>query len=388
MKNIVFILIILVSCSNVFSQEKRFDITVVLDDSIDSEKIFCRYNNGKDDIPVKGAFIKNLLNVKGRFYSKFISFHIEYRIDKQNSYANEFFIDNHPAKIILKFQPDEPDNVLGYKTVVNAMPIYDTVDNIFFKHLALYRIVEAQAVSDFWGKNAAQIFRNDSLRQVSNRLFKNLNTSTISFLRNHSQDYLSFWYFRKQVVESSLSLFANDKPYLKSLLDTMKTIYPKKYVESSEGQLISKLIYNLVSISDPPKLNSVAPGIKFIDINGKKIDLAEHKGRYFLLDFWASWCGPCIRELSFIKQLRNEYSKEKLEIIGISDDRGIDDLKRAILKYGINWTNVFDKNKTILNLFGVRVIPVTILINGEGIIIYDSREKEDKEQLVRLLKGM
>jgi thiol-disulfide isomerase/thioredoxin len=377
---------LLLNYTNVFSQKKEFDLTLKLDDSIDAKNISCRYYNGRDEVFINDTFINNSLRLTGRFFSRYVSFHIEYRINNGASFTNEFFIDNTPAKIDLKFQQNEPNNKLRYNTIVNAIPIYDTSKNQFFKELAFYRAIESEAVSDFWQKNAAEIFRNDSIFGISKTLFKKLNNSTISFLRKHPHDYLSFWYFRKQVVEPSLTFFAKEKPYLNSLLDTMKNIFSKKIIESAEGQLTVKHIYNVIAINDPPKLNTTSPWFKSKDITGRQFSINEYRGKYVLLDFWASWCGPCIREIPFINQLRNEYSTDKLEIIGINDDREIDDLKLAIIKYGINWTNVFDIRKKISNLFGIQAIPVTILINSEGNIIYDSRANESKTKLIELLK--
>lgn len=387
MRYFSFFLLLLSCSSQVFSQRSKFDVSIVLDSNIDETKIFCQYNNGRGEIDVKGGFANKVLNVRGKFYSKFLVFHIEYKTNHQ-SYDKEYFIGSRPAKIELGFLSSETADNVTTVLAENVIPAYDTIANEFYKNFALFRVNEGKAVADFFEKHRGEVFRNDSLREINKVLFKKLNARAILFLRKDPGNYFSFWYFRDQVIAPSLTFFAKDRGYLKNLLDSMKSIYPKKYIKSIEGRAITNKIQNLININEPPNVNTIAPVFKFTDSNGRKVNLSDCKGKYVLLDFWASWCGPCIRDLPFVKQLREEYPKNKLEIIGISDDRDISILKKAILKYQIPWENFIDKNKRVSNSFGVRAIPVKILINKNGIIVYDSRGNENKAKLVELLNSM
>lgn len=383
MRKYLFLITILVSCNKLFSQ-KRFDLTIVLNDNIDPKNITCRYYNGETDILIKDTFVNKTLVLKENFYSSFVSFHFEYRLSSTNYYTNDFFVNEKPAKIVLQLKSKEQNGWLGYKSIFNALPIYDTSANKIFKQLVHYRRKEALAVSDFWQKHGGELGENDSLAHLNRKLFKSLNIRTISFLKNYPKNYFSFWYFRTQVVEPSLTFLTKDLTYLKYLLSSMKSIYSNSYIKSAEGQ---RTVNKLSGLINPPRINSPAPLFNVKDIDGNSIRLSDYKGKYILLDFWASWCLPCIREIPFIKKIRIDNSAEKLVIIGVSDDRNVTDLKQSILKNDINWINVLDDKKQFQNHFGVIAIPVTILINKEGIIIYDSREIDDKVKLLNLLNN-
>ncbi|HEV7781845.1 MAG TPA: TlpA disulfide reductase family protein, partial [Chitinophagaceae bacterium] len=303
MKKIILFIVLLTGSAIAFSQ-KSFHLTIVLDSSINSKNITCRYYNGESDIIVKDSFVNNSLVLSDKFYSLYSSFHIEYRTDNSAYYTNDFFINEKPATISFRFRPDDPEGVLRYSKRVNAIPVYDTNTNALFKQLVAYRIKEARAVSDFWQKHGGEAYGNDSLMQLNRELFKSLNKRSISFFKKYPQNYFSFWYFRAEVVETSVTFLTKDIPYLKYLVASIKSVYPKKYTESPEGQ---RIINKLSVLVNPPRVNTRAPLFIARDINGKNTRLSDYKGKYVLLDFWASWCLPCMREIPFIKQLSNEY---------------------------------------------------------------------------------
>jgi len=97
-----------------------------------------------------------------------------------------------------------------------------------------------------------------------------------------------------------------------------------------------------------------------------------------LLDFWASWCGPCRRDFPQVKELYREYNKYGFEIIGISKDTDTTAYLRGIEKDGINlWTNILF-NEQIMKSYFVAAIPVKILIDPKGIIIGVWRGGDEK----------
>lgn len=126
-----------------------------------------------------------------------------------------------------------------------------------------------------------------------------------------------------------------------------------------------------------------APIISAADLTGKNISL-NRSNKYLLLNFWASWCGPCLSEMPFYQELVKEFPIYKLEVIGVNTDRSIIDCVKAVSEKNMHWQQVFDRDKKIVNGYGVIALPTTILIDDKGIIIY-RKEGVDTTNLHTLL---
>ena len=107
---------------------------------------------------------------------------------------------------------------------------------------------------------------------------------------------------------------------------------------------------------------------KVVDLTGKSLSLEKYRGQVVLLDFWATWCGPCIAEMPNVKATYAKFKNQKFQIIGISLDNGRAPLEAYIAKEGIAWPQYFDNGGQIANMYQVRAIPTTFLIDGEGVI--------------------
>ena len=127
------------------------------------------------------------------------------------------------------------------------------------------------------------------------------------------------------------------------------------------------------------KMKVTAVGQKFTDFEmqtpeGKTVKLSDYagKGKVVLVDFWASWCGPCRREMPNLVEAYELYQKKNFEIVGVSLDRNGDDWKKAIKDLHITWPQMSDLkywNCEGAKLYAVSSIPHTVLIDGEGTII-------------------
>tara|TARA_R110002049_G_scaffold130835_2_gene289376 strand:- start:11366 stop:12541 length:1176 start_codon:yes stop_codon:yes gene_type:complete len=179
--------------------------------------------------------------------------------------------------------------------------------------------------------------------------------------------------FAIEKPNSYLSAYFIDKYYFRSMpLDSAEFYY------NSFNSIVKNSLYGqeLKLMIDKSKISvrsgDLAPNFISTDLYGNEISLEAFRGKYVLLDFWASWCGPCRKANPSLKKLYRTYHKMGLEIIGLSSDKNVDDWKKAIEKDGIDmWHHIFSgKNKIEINTeYNIGAIPAYILIDRNGYII-------------------
>lgn len=129
-----------------------------------------------------------------------------------------------------------------------------------------------------------------------------------------------------------------------------------------------------------------APGSKFTDLEEADLDGKLHKlseyvgnGKYVLIDFWASWCGPCRAEMPNVKAAYEKYHAKGFEIVGLSFDQKKDAWEKAIKDMGLNWIHLSDLKgwQTVASdAYGVKSIPASVLVGPDGVIVAEGLRGE------------
>jgi peroxiredoxin len=126
------------------------------------------------------------------------------------------------------------------------------------------------------------------------------------------------------------------------------------------------------------------------DLNGKTVSLSEFKGKVVLLDFWASWCGPCRHNNPRLVKLYNKFHDKGFEIYGVSLDEDTKSWKKAVRNDKLNWVQVIDDkgwDAVSIATYGINFIPSSFLIDRDGVIRTINAEGSELESSVKdLLK--
>ena len=134
-----------------------------------------------------------------------------------------------------------------------------------------------------------------------------------------------------------------------------------------------------------------APAFKVDTLEGKPLSLADYKNKVILLNFWATWCGPCRSEIPDLVELQNKY-KDQLQVIGlVVDDDDEDAVKKFAEKYGINYPIAIATEELLTEYGGIPALPTSFVLDGEGRVVQKHEGLRDPvlyEVEIRSLLGM
>lgn len=175
---------------------------------------------------------------------------------------------------------------------------------------------------------------------------------------------------------ASLYLLAMDsKEYNVTELETIYNSLSDKYKNTRPAKGLVAKIESLKVIRD----GGPAPDFTKTDINGKRVSLSEFRGKYVLIDFWGSWCGPCRAANPHLKELYAKYASKGFEIVGVASEKvsGQEQAekmwKAAVEKDGLTWTNLLNNElnmqQDVTALYSVEGYPTQILLDQQGKIV-------------------
>ena len=146
-----------------------------------------------------------------------------------------------------------------------------------------------------------------------------------------------------------------------------------------------------VAKQEPANETIPAPAFALKDLRGRSVRLDERKGQVLLLNFWATWCAPCLAEVPYLLKLQKEYGSRGLQIIGITfppTDRA--KVLRMVRRFKIKYTVLFGSDKTASDYGVGEALPTTIVVDREGKIharILGTLEPEEFNEKIKPLMG-
>lgn len=240
---------------------------------------------------------------------------------------------------------------------------YNNILKVMNSIAALYK-----EVSDAGGVQAVPVDSagNDAQARLT-KLQGSMKDATLSFAKqNMTNKAGQFVFFTSansfsreelgELVEASDSAF-KQTPEIKALIEDLNRVYPDVGLPYAD--------------------------VDMVDTQGNRVKLSSFVGgnKYVLIDFWASWCAPCIKEMPALKALYAKYKGKGLEIVGVSEDEDRVAWLDAVKKQGMNWVQLADDKQEGAMSYRVSTIPHTVLVNQEGVVVAKGlvgKELEDK----------
>ncbi|KAA2245219.1 AhpC/TSA family protein [Chitinophaga agrisoli] len=244
-------------------------------------------------------------------------------------------------------------------------------------------IIEEGATLRAAYKKATDIEEKKALNEKMGTLEAQRYGKTYDFMLAHPQSYVTEYYLNFYMPFYSV--------------DSIKKIYTQ-FSPAQRQDRLGKSIGSILRGMEAGSPGQMATDFKTMDINGKSISLSDFKGKYVILDFWASWCVPCRHSHPHLIQWYNKYKGKGLEIIGIASDDGREAAwKKAIEQDGIGiWHHALagvDQEKAmkgqespndITAKYGVTALPTKLIIDPSGKIV--ARDVGDGEQIGKELE--
>lgn len=137
--------------------------------------------------------------------------------------------------------------------------------------------------------------------------------------------------------------------------------------------------------AEGPELNlrgKAAPGFSLTTLEGKKVSLADYKGRPVLVNFWATWCAPCKLEMPWFEQFHSQYAGQGLEILGIAeDDAGKDEIAKSAKKLGVTYPILLTDGKVAPKYGGIDYLPMSFYVGRDGVVVEETAGLGAKDQI-------
>jgi len=260
--------------------------------------------------------------------------------------------------------------------------------------------VASQGIKDFLSKSGTKVRTVYELNKIADSL-KNSGAdanSVLNAIEKRNKEINDLKTFTEQAVQDAksptLALFnlstyqgmASDpnfhlEPFSNEQLVGLLNVLANKFPDRSEIASIRNSIENQITKSG--WVGKPAPEISLPDTEGNIIKLSSYRGKYVLVDFWASWCRPCRMENPNVVEAFNKYRNKNFTILGVSLDLKKEAWKSAIVADNLNWAHISDLKQwssEVVPLYGIQGIPFNVLIDPAGKVVAENLRGMQLEQ--------
>ena len=384
-RHLIFLSLLLAMFSQNYSQDlKNFTLHGSIDNKATGKLYLIYLHQGKKTIDST-----KIQNGKFVFYGSIdepvkaeLTDDLKMRSEEYSNYFSDFYLDSGQMNLTLFNNQFANGKLTGSKTNDDYKLFSSNIDPIFETLFSVERLINS-----------------DSLNA-------NLYLDSISFYNEKAKEFL-------------LSFIKKNRGSFMAISAVQRLGWCKGISVDSALAMLNTLDQHVKNMSSAQKLrddyiNEISSSIGHVardferkDVLGKTIKLSSLRGRYVLLEFWASWCVPCIAQMPHIKALHEKYNTKGLDVIAISCDSKYDLWQNAVQKYSLEqFINILSFTEADMSLlktkendrqasfkgelrkqFNLMPIPVTILIDPNGIIVgrYGGTEKEPLEKIGKKL---
>lgn len=198
----------------------------------------------------------------------------------------------------------------------------------------------------------------DSLFRVHDQLDLEKRSLIARFAKENPSSAVSAW---------AISIFYGYEPNLEELLPAYHSLSMQ-----NRQSLYGKQVAEIIKSTEKTAIGNIASDFTVTDPMGKPVSLHDYRGKYVLVDFWASWCGPCRAENPNVVRTYRNYHSDKFDILGVSLDDKKEQWLKAIKKDNLQWRQGSDLkawNSQVVEEYGIKGIPFNMLLDPKGKII-------------------